>query len=187
VRLSDDEYGALGAWFGPDEKPGSTGDGLVVAWLRQRWAQIMGGPQARLTALMGHAPATASKIAMVEAADPVRAWTREQIEDQAWPDLMTSGEIAVAYRDAVRQGMLHYGVPEHRWGRVIRELGGDKVHDGRQVTLLDGRRMRLWAVRGPERFAFMDMSSLAQAYKSAAQRAFSDYNSVIPFPDNEKE
>lgn len=174
------QYAALVAWLG-----GAGGDGtaLVAAWLRQRWARVSRMP-GRLAALMGNAPWTASKIAMIEAADPVRAWTREQIESGVWPDLMLSSEVSDAYRNAVRQGELRYPVPPQRWARLLRDLGGAKVYGGEVVPLVDGRRGRMWAVRAPARFSGMSLAALIRAHASAARRGFG-YGTVVDFPETE--
>lgn len=171
-----DQYAALVAWLGG---PGGEGTALVAAWLRQRWERVSQLP-GRLGVLMGNAPWTQSKIAMIEAADPVRAWTREQVEGRIWPDLMLSGEIVDAYRNAVRQGELRYPVAQQRWTRMLRDMGGERVYGGQMVELLDGRRGRMWAIREPRRFAGMDLPALRRAHKSAAQMAFG-YGTVVDF------
>jgi hypothetical protein len=176
VKRSRAYYTKLVAWLG-----GETGAGteMVAAWLRQRYASLSA---ARRDVLMGNAFSTQSKIAMVDAADPVRAWTREQIEDGVWPDLMAGPDIDERYRLAARSKVLRYPVSSHRWGQLVRDLGGAKVYGGEPVRLLDGRKVRVWAVRGPERFAAMGEPQIAQAYKSAAANSVNPNSSVIGFP-----
>jgi hypothetical protein len=166
-------YAALLAWLGG---PMGHGTETVAGWLRQRWARM---PVARRAFLLGNAPESQSKQDMVTASDPVRAWTQTQIEDGDWPDLMTSGEIEDRYRLAVRNRVFKFAVPAGRWGRVLTALGGGKVYGGEPMRLPDGRRVRLWAVRGVSRFTKMGAPQIAQAYKSAATRAFNSNADVV--------
>jgi hypothetical protein len=95
---------------------------------------------------------------------------------------MTSGEIEDRYRLAVRNRVFKFAVPAGRWGRVLTALGGGKVYGGNQVRLPDGRRVRMWAVRGVSRFTNMGAPQIAQAYKSAATLAFGSNTEVVVLP-----
>jgi hypothetical protein len=176
VKWPRARYAALLAWLGG---PVGHGTETVAGWLRQRWARM---PVARRAFLLGNAPESQSKRDMVTASDPVRAWTQTQIEDGDWPDLMTSGEIEDRYRLAVRNRVFKFAVPAGRWGRVLTALGGGKVYGGNQVRLPDGRRVRMWAVRGVSRFTNMGAPQIAQAYKSAATLAFGSNTEVVVLP-----
>ena len=135
-------YAALAGWLGAGSGSGSE---LVCAWLRLRWHRMDAG---RRTALLGRAPVTLDKGAMIEAGDPVAAWTRSQIEDGVWKwNLMGSAELDAAYAEAKRMGHLSYKPTEHKWGRVLTRLGAQKVCGGNPVTLPGGTRMRVWALR----------------------------------------
>lgn len=175
-KWSRARYTQLVAWLGGASGPGTE---TVAGWLRQRWDAM---PACRRTFLLGNAPGSDSKRNMITAADPVRAWTQEQIEEGDWPDLMTSAEIDDRYRIAVRNRVFKFAVPGARWGRVLRELGGGKVYGGAPVRLPDGRNTRVWAVRGVERFAGMGEPQIARAFKSAATRALGFNAEVVVLP-----
>jgi hypothetical protein len=173
-----EEIARLRAWLGDEDGDGTQ---AVVAWLGQRWDRMT---VARRAVLFGRAPGTAGKATMILAADPVRAWTHEQIETGRWPDLMSSEDINRAYQDAVRQNVFRYPVTSHRWGRLLRELGGGKVMGGEPVVLLNGQRSRLWAVREPKRFTHFGGTQLARAYAGGAVRTSVLNADVIVLPVN---
>jgi hypothetical protein len=172
-------YQGLAGWLGGESGAGTE---TVVAWLRQRWARMSAE---RRAALLSTAPTSGGKVRMIEEVeDPVTAWTREQIEDGVWRDLMTSDDLDRAYGDAVRLRILRHPVTAQRYGRIIRALGGNKIYGGEPVPLSGGIRRRVWAVRAPERFAGFDAAMITQAYGSRAASDFDDNSKVTRFPDH---
>lgn len=161
------EYAALAAWM--RDRGGAE---LCAEWLRDRWD---GMPADRRAAQLGRAPSTPGRTAMVAAsADPLAAWMRDQIELGAWPDLMTSRDITGAIVSAARAGEIR-GVPTpHRWGAVLRSLGGGKTYNGAPIVLRSGEKVRVWATRGHQRFAGATPAQIAAAYVTAAGHAFRD-------------
>jgi hypothetical protein len=171
-------YAGLAAWM---KGSGGAGTARCAQWLAQRWREVVAddaGGGGRLRALRGNAPMTAGKQAMVRLSrDPVEVWIEEQVAaGGAWPDLMTSEDVARAVGTAAREGVhgFKYVPPPHRLGAMLVKLGGGKVYGGSPVRLKDGSRSRVWATREPERFARLDNGAIAQAYISAAGHSFSD-------------
>ncbi len=147
---------------------------LVAEWLHDRWDAMATD---RRQALQSHAPRTKGKALMIaNTEDVVTTWMREQIETGAWPDLMTSKDIAAAIAVASKSGVggFSYPVAPSRWGAILTGLGGAKVYGGNSVRLKSGEKGKLWATRGPDRFTSLGEAQLAQAYTSAAGHAFSD-------------
>ena len=135
---------------------------LVGEFLHRRWASM---PQDRRDMLLGHPPGTPGKKAMTLAAeDKLTAWTREQIEDGIWSDLMTSRDVQDAYERASRR-VLNNVPTGHKMGanitavrrRIIAKWGNGSIAERSAVT-------RMWAVRCPERYRQMDHNELTDTY-----------------------
>lgn len=172
--LTADEASAFAKWVLEDG-----GGDIVSEWLHQRWD---GMSAARKQALMGRAPRTAGKTKMLAGlANPVETWIGEQIELGVWPDLMTSEDIGRAIQAAVKSGTagFNFAPSPHKWAKILKSKGGDKVYRGDPVRLLDKTKARVWAVRSPSRFASMGETAIARAYTSAAGHSFSDDAKVI--------
>jgi hypothetical protein len=151
----EDRYASLKGWMMAD------GWQLIGEFLHQRYALMPNVDRARL---MGRAPMTPGKRVMTLAAeDKLTSWTREQIEDGIWPDLMTSRDVQDAYERAGRRVLSN--VPTgHKWGPILRRLGGELLRNGVTVKLPNGAITRMWAVRCPERYRQMDHNELTDTY-----------------------
>jgi hypothetical protein len=167
LPLAKSVYRQIAAWL---ERGGRA---KAAEWLWQRREAMSAVRRADLD---GNAPMTPGKARMIHNnEDPVVTWMRDQIETGAWPDLMTSQEIGAALSAAARTGGGFNYVPSpHKWGSILRSLGGDKVYAGEPVRLKNGSRVRVWAVRAPGRFDGMGEAQIATAIVTVAANAFKD-------------
>ena len=134
---------------------------LIGEMLHQRCALFT---PADLDRLLGHAPMTPGKLAMTRAAeDKLTAWTREQIEDGIWPDLMTSRDVQDAYERASRR-VLNNVPTGQKWAPILRKLGGGLLRNGVTVKLPNGVTTRVWALRCLERYRQMGHKELTDTY-----------------------
>jgi hypothetical protein len=137
----------------------------VQEYLHRRWALIT--PD-RLARLLGHAPETAGKAAMVLAAeDKLTAWTREQIEDGIWPDLMTSQDVQDAYERAGRRVLLSVPTAQ-KWGPVLTKLGAERWQSGQSIRGTAcgtvGGFIRMWITRRLATYENMTNTEITDAY-----------------------
>lgn len=152
------------------------------AWLDKNWPLIAEFLYARFMLmlpgqydfLMGRAPMTLGKQSMILAAeDKLTSWTREQIVDGIWPDLMSSDEVEQAYTNAVRRRVLDHVPPSQRWGPILRNKfgaeqwknSGELSAIGSQIRLPGGRKIRIWILRNWKNYRDKNLEEIKTAYE----------------------
>lgn len=141
------------------EKEG--GHDLVGEFLYQRKEAMT---DMQLDRLLDRAPASPGKLVMTRAAeDKLTSWTREQIEDGIWPDIMTSRDVQDAYERAGRR-VLNNVPTGQKWGPILRKLGADLYQGGGKVRLNTGTNTRVWLIRRLEHYRQMPSKELSDAY-----------------------
>lgn len=130
------------------------GNDAVAAFLRTRTMQTP------ISRFLGHAPKTAAKQAMVEAArDPLLVWLEEEVSEGELPDLVLLAELAQRAR-AARVGS---GTPScQQLAKHAKFLGWKQVNRGTKLKLRDGRAVRVWSVRRHELYAAMAPADLVE-------------------------
>jgi hypothetical protein len=142
------------------------GWGLISEYLHRRYAALTAAEKARL---MAQAPMTPGKQAMIRLGeDRLTAWTREQIEDKHWPDLMTSRDIQDAYDRAGRH-VLGFVPTANKWAPIVSRLGAKQWRDGVALRLGNFAAMRMWIMRCPSGFESFTTKEITQAYTQHRQ------------------
>lgn len=151
--VADGWFEELHAWL-------QANAGVVLNWLLDREIGETFNPK-------GRAPWTESKREMVEASrSPLEAYLAEAIADHAEPcrgDLVEIRGVVEGLPDR-----LHPNPNNVR--EALRNLGAERIHDGRQIGLPVSRwdreqhKVRLWAVRNGEEYNRMTHTQLVQAW-----------------------
>lgn len=172
---ADDWYGLLVDWLD------AGGERLVLGYLRGLLDRL---PLSVVHGLRGRAPRSSAKDRLIRASvDPVEEFLRDRIEDNDWPDLLSGDEILSKIGLAIKAGTQGLGVNTHppsarKITSILRRLGAVQVHHGEKISLPDGSRRRLWALRDGERYLEMAPDDAARAYISGQIWAG---DNVVPF------
>jgi hypothetical protein len=163
-KWTDAQYKTLADWL-------NAGGALMCAeWLHERMASMSAS---RRDALVGNAPMTAGKGAMIASNTPeATKWFQDQIED--WPAVMTMDDIRSRVRAARNTGALSHDLSDHRIGGILAGLGAEKTYGGNPVRMPNGVRTRVWAIRDVAKYVGAGGAEIVSLIGEAMVSDFAD-------------